>query len=266
MPATVVSRMLRDGLVVRVIGRRLLFYQTLTSTMDEAARLALEGIEEGTVVVAEKQTAGRGRYSRTWVSPEGNLLLSIVLRPSLYSLRYLSILAGLASARAVSTVTGLNATIKWPNDVRLAGKKVGGILVENSLQGNEVNYAVVGIGLNVIFDPRAHNELAETATGLSVEADKSVSREDLLRHLLQESDNLYHALRKGEPPVADWRERLDTLGRQVSVQVRHLGPASKPKVYRGLAEDVDAAGNLLLRTSSGRRIALPAGEVTLQEG
>ena len=258
--------MIREGIIVRVIGRRLLHYQTLTSTMDEAIRLADEGAEEGTVVVAEEQTAGRGRFGRTWVSPKGNLLLSIILRPSLYSLRYLSIMAGVAAARGVAAATGLHSSLKWPNDVRVGGKKVGGVLVENSLQANLVQYAVVGIGINVELDSAALGPLSTTATGLNAELGRLVPRERLLRHLLEESDSLYHSLQQGSSPLDEWRGLLDTLGKQVRVQVSRPGPSGEVRVYTGMAEDVDAAGNLLLRTAAGRRVALSAGEVTVQEG
>ena len=252
--------------MVRVIGRRLLYYRVLPSTMDEAARLAEEGVEEGTVVVAEEQTAGRGRFGRTWVSPEGNLLLSIVLRPTLFSLRYLSMMAGVAVARAVARATGIQPSLKWPNDVLVADKKVGGILVESSLAGNEVRYAVVGIGLNVEFDPALASGLSGIATGLKKELGRPVSREQVLRYLLQEGDSLYRLLQQGSHPLDEWRGLLDTLGKQVRVKVAQQGPDGKARVYAGLAEDVDAAGNLVLRTPRGRRVALSAGEVTFQEG
>ena len=265
MPTNFVASMLRNGLVVRVIGRRLIYYRVLPSTMDEAARLAEEGIEEGAVVVAEEQTAGRGRVGRPWESPKGNLLLSIVLRPTLFSLRYLSMMAGVAAARAVASATGIKPSLKWPNDVQIAGKKAGGILVENSLSGNEVRYAVVGIGLNVEFDPTPGGGLSGTATGLAKELGRPVSREQLLRYLLQELDSLYRSLQQGSAPLEEWRGLLETLGKQVSVKVSQQGPGRKGRVYAGLAEDVDAAGNLLLRTGAGRRMALSAGEVSVQE-
>ena len=261
--------MLRQGLMVHTIGRRLVYYHVLPSSMDEAAHMAEEGVEEGTVVTAEEQTAGRGRFGRSWVSPGGNLLLSILLRPSLYSLRYLSIMAGVATARAIASASGLEATLKWPNDVRVAGKKVGGILVESSLEGNSVRHAVIGIGINVDLDPAQTEALAAIATCLNREAGRPVARERLLRDLLQEADSLYHSVQKGSPPLEEWRSLVDTLGRRVKVQVRHAGPRGgrgKLEVYSGVAEDVDLAGNLLLRTAGGRRVALSAGEVTFQEG
>ena len=277
MPRNLVSGMLQYGLYTRVIGRRILYFQLLSSTMDEAARLAREGTEEGTVVLAEEQTAARGRFKRTWVSEPGNLYLSIVLRPSTSALRYTSILSGVAVARAIRKSTGLKPTIKWPNDVRLRGKKVSGILVENSLEGNRVEHAIVGIGVNVALDPSAIPELAGTATSLDLEAGRAVDRESVLRLLLQEMDKLYLPLTKAEagaPPsdanqTADggdlgrmrqeWRGLLDTLGQQVEVRWRD-------EVYTGDAEDVDEAGNLLLRQGDGELVTVPAGEVTLARG
>ena len=267
METNVVAEMLREGLLVKAIGRRLLFYETLGSTMDEAARLAEDGIEEGATIIVERQTSGRGRFNRPWISTDGNLMLSIVLRPSLYSLRYLSILAGVATARAITKTTGLNPSIKWPNDVRIDGKKVGGILVESSLEGNAVRYTVVGIGINVKPDSAHTLELMTTATCLDAEIAHPISRQVLLRHILQEGDILYRELQQGSTPLDEWRSLLDTLGKMVTVRVMHGAPGStmEARTYSGLAEGVDAAGNLVLRTKAGHRIALSAGEVTLQE-
>ena len=266
MPRNTVSAMLREGLYTRVVGRRIVYFQRISSTMDEAARLAQEeAAEDGTVVLAEEQTAGRGRFQRTWVSESGNLLLSVLLKPSLEALPYVSIMAGVAVARAIRKTTGLEPAIKWPNDVRLGGRKVCGILVETSLQSEAVRYAIVGIGLNVAFDPTGVEELADIATGLNVEAGKPVDREVLLKHLLQEIDRLYLSLGPAGWPVTDasgpqrvldeWRGLLETLGKRVEVRWRDT-------VYRGLAEDVDGSGNLLLCLEDGTVSSLPAGEVT----
>ena len=146
-PGNFVSAAIRRGLFTRVVGRRVLFYQAIGSTMDEAARLAQEGTVEGTVVVAESQTLGRGRFGRNWVSPQGNILLSVVFRPKMKDLPFLSILAGVAAVQTIHKTTGLSAAIKWPNDVTLAGLKTAGILVESVVEADAVCYAVLGIGL-----------------------------------------------------------------------------------------------------------------------
>ena len=259
-----VAAMLREELKTRIIGRPVFFHPEIDSTMDETARLADGGAAEGTVVAAEVQTAGRGRFGRTWISPAGNLWVSILLRPSLDSLRWLSVLAGVASARAIASTTSLEVSLKWPNDLRIGKRKVGGVLVENFLDGSEVRHAVIGIGINVAFDPSANSLLASTATSLNREYGGPVSREGLLRELLQEADRLYESLTAGETPLEEWRRLLDTLGKQVTVQdVTSSGGVGSS--YSGVAEDVDADGNLLLRLADGRLVALAGGEVTTQE-
>ena len=256
-----------EGLDTSIIGRRISFHPELDSTMDEAARLADGGAGEGTTVVAEVQTAGRGRFGRTWISPAGNLWVSILLRPSLDALRYLSILAGVASARAIASTTGLDVTLKWPNDLRIGGLKVGGVLVENSLSGSAVRHAIIGIGINVALEPSSNGAITSTATALNIERGEPMDREKLLRHLLHELDRLYESLVAGTTPwplLEEWRSLLDTLGKQVTVQdVVTSGQSSHS--YSGVAEDVDAAGNLLLRLRDGQRIALAGGEVTVQQ-
>ena len=235
--------------------------------MDDAVRLAEDGAEEGMVVVAEVQTAGRGRFGRTWVSPAGNLWVSVLLRPTVDSLRWLSVLAGVASARAIAATTGLDVTLKWPNDVRIEGRKVGGVLVESLLSGSDVRHAVIGIGINVGLDTSANPAIASTATSLNVECEEPVARDTLLRNLLQEMDRLYLSLMDGETPMEEWRGLLDTLGKRVTVQdVSDSGtPLRSSRSYSGVAEDVDGAGNLLLRLPEGGLIALAGGEVTVQE-
>ncbi len=284
MPRNVVSGMLRGGLYTRVVGRRIIYFQRLSSTMDEAARLAQDGTEDGTVVLAEEQTAGRGRFQRVWVSQAGDLHMSIVLRPPIQALPYLSILSGVAVVRAIRKTTGLRPTIKWPNDVRMGGKKVSGILIENALQGDSVRYAIVGIGVNIALDPSTVDSIAHIATSLNVEAGKAVDPEVVLRHLLQELDSLYVPLRQPShqapllnppnPPLAkggeggfpearvrvameEWRGLLETLGKRVVVRWHD-------EVYTGYAEGVDEIGNLLLRLEDGTLATLPAGEVTSQ--
>ena len=257
MPRNLVAETLRKGLYTRVIGRRILFFQELGSTMDEAARQADLGAEEGTVVIAETQTASRGRFGRTWVSQAGNLYLSVALYPSLAALPYLSCLGGLAVVRAIQRTTRLQPRIKWPNDVLVGGAKVAGILAESVLQGGEVKHAILGIGINVGLDPHLIEELPTAATSLNVAAGTEVAREELLGRLLHEFDALYIQLKQGQNPLAEWKELLDTLGQRVTV-------LEDTRSYEGLAEDIDDLGNLLLRLDSGHLVTLTAGDVTLR--
>ena len=251
-----VAATIRQGLFTHVVGRRLLFYPQLSSTMDEAARLGQQGAEEGTVVVAEVQTAGRGRQGRSWVSEPGNLLVSVLFRPDMSQLPFISIIGGIAAARAVRKTTGLDPRIKWPNDLMVQGRKVAGILAESSIAGNAVWYAVLGIGVNVNLDPAQSEDIAALATSLNAAAGREVPREDLLRQLLHDVDALCLQVKRGQSPVPEWRDLLETTGRRVDA-------VSGPDTYSGTAEGVDDTGALLLRLDDGRLVTLTAGDVTL---
>ena len=256
MAPNLVAATLRGGLYTRVVGRRIMFFQNLGSTMDEADRHGAAEVLDGTVVVAETQQASRGRFGRTWVSQPGNLYFSVVFYPTLKALPLLSPLAGVAVVRAIAKTTGLRPRIKWPNDVLIGGKKVAGILVESVISGEEVRYAVLGIGVNVALSPDALGELSATATSLNAATAREAPREDLLRCLLQELDGLYLALRKGESPIEEWRDLLDTLGCRITVSDRR-------ESQTGIAEGVDDLGNLQLRLDDGRLVTLTTGDVTL---
>ena len=163
----IVAETLRGGLFTRLVGKRLLFFQEVGSTMDEAVQRAERGTEEGTVVVAETQTASRGRHGRTWVSRSGNLYLSVVLYPTLQTLPFLNSLCGVAVVRAITHISGLKPRIKWPNDVLLDGKKVAGLLVESAIAGDQVRHSIIGIGVNVALDADEIDELSGDAISLN---------------------------------------------------------------------------------------------------
>ncbi len=179
----------RQKLTTEFVGRHFLYYPSVTSTMDVARKEAKEGAVEGTVVVAEEQTVGRARLGRSWINPPGVVAVSIILRPEMSQLIRLTMVAALATSRCIEKATGLKTTIKWPNDVLIRGKKVSGILTESALRGQSVDWAVIGIGINVNFDPKAYSEIADIATSLSVELGKQVSQLGVLMHLLREVES-----------------------------------------------------------------------------
>ena len=226
--------------------------------MDEARRLAQSGCEEGTVVVAEEQTAARGRFDRRWVSPPGeNLCFSVILKPTLDQLPYANMAAALAVVRAVRSLDGLRPSIKWPNDVRVGGRKLCGILVEAALESRHVPFAVVGVGLNVNLDPSRYPEIASTATSVYRETGRRTDRTPVLRSVLEHLDDLYRGVKSGLSLTGDWAALLDTLGRDVEVRWRE-------SVVRGRADSVDDQGNLVLTRRDGSTFKATAGEVTLQ--
>ena len=256
MPPNLVAATVRQGLFTRIIGRRLLYYPNLSSTMDEAGKLGEGDAEEGAVVVAETQTAGRGRQGRNWVSQPGNLLVSVLFRPTLEALPFISIIGGVAAARAVRKVTGLEPQIKWPNDLLIQGRKVAGILAESAIAGDTVWYAVLGVGMNVSLNTDQTEEIASFATSVNAAAGKVVPREDLLRQFLMDLDALYLALGQDQSPIEEWQGLLSTTGQRLEAT---WGNES----FIGVAEGTDPMGNLLLRQDDGSLLTLTAGDVTL---
>ena len=258
MSANLVAATVRSGLYTRIIGKRIRFFQELTSTMDLAREYAESKIDEGTVVIAESQTSSRGRLGRTWVSKPGNLYLSVVFYPNQITLPLIGIVAALAVKKSIFKITGTSPDIKWPNDILIHGRKVAGILVESVMMADQIKYAIVGIGTNIALNLEELGELGSVATSLNLALGYEVSRENLFRTLLQELDSLYLDIKKGISPIPEWRESLSTLSKKVSVA--HGGSKTE-----GVAEDVDNLGNLIVRTDSGNLVTLTSGDVTLEK-
>ena len=242
----------------RVIGSRIVHHRIVGSTMDEARELAESGETEGVVVATEEQSAGRGRFDRTWVSPRGqNLHLTALLRPTATQLPFVNMAAALATAHAASRYCDTQATVKWPNDVRVGGRKIAGILIETAASDRGLAYALVGIGLNVNFDPADHPEIADLATSIRRETGRPADRSAVLETLLARFDDLYADVRRGQSLTDPWAATLETLGRRVRLDWQG-------HQVEGLAESVDERGNLLLRLPDGSAFTAVAGEVTSQ--
>jgi BirA family biotin operon repressor/biotin-[acetyl-CoA-carboxylase] ligase len=255
------ARAIRRGLDTAFLGRNLVFLPEIGSTNDEAKRLAQSGAAEGTLVITDHQTSGRGRLDRRWEAPPGSsLLMSLVFRPPLapHEVQRLTMVCGLAVIDAIESETGLQVGLKWPNDVVVGGAKVAGILTEIGSEGNEVDFVVAGLGLNVNFDPTELPEgLLVPATSLSRELKRPVARLPLLWALLHATETRYVALKAGLSPHTEWTERLVTLGQQVTVSMTGL-------VLEGTAEGVNADGALLVRLDNGCLETVMAGDVTLR--
>jgi BirA family transcriptional regulator, biotin operon repressor / biotin---[acetyl-CoA-carboxylase] ligase len=252
--------------------RRIEYRPTVGSTNDIAKQLGAGGAPEATLVLADEQTAGRGRLGRAWWSPTGSVIaMSLLLRPTFPPRRAhrLTMLAGLAAADAIEQMTGLRVGLKWPNDVVIekdAGRKrqeaiflkLGGILSEASIVGEAIEFAVVGLGLNINVDFRGRADLPE-ATSLMMELGHEVDRVVILRALVERFAARYAVIERDEQLHADWSARLTTLGRQV---VAWRGDES----FAGLAEGVDESGALLIRTDDGALRRVDAADVTLRSG
>jgi BirA family biotin operon repressor/biotin-[acetyl-CoA-carboxylase] ligase len=251
-PAELNPALISRNLKTRLIGRNIIYRPVMTSTMDVAREAVKTRCAEGTIVIADEQTRGRGRRSRSWISPGGNIALSIILYPGKDELPHLVMIASLAIVHTIEHLSELEPAIKWPNDVLINGKKVAGILIESDLQKEKVNFSIVGMGINIHLAPSKFPEISSTATSLS---ETISSREKFLATLLAEFEILYQSLRRGKPVVQEWASRLETLGKRVRV---NAGDATE----EGHAEAVDGNGHLLLRRDDGSLISISAGEVT----
>ena len=256
------KRELEQGLKTKTMGQSIYFYEETDTTNNRARELALEGAPEGTLVVAEKQTAGRGRRGKVWESPLGTgIWMSLVLRPQTMPAEASgrTLLCGQATAEAIEAETGLSAGIKWPNDILINGKKAVGILTEMDCEMSEVHFVIPGIGINVntaSFPP----EIAEIATSLYLECGKTVSRRRLVHRVLERLEEHYETfLRTGSfaAMLEDYRKHCITLGKEVHVLGR--------EPFFAEALDITPEGELLVRRAdNGKEEVVFSGEVSIR--
>ncbi len=244
---------IRKHLSAEIIGEKLFVYDEVGSTNDVLLELISEGAaSDGTVVVSDSQTAGRGRLGRKWVSPAGrNLYLSALFCPEI-SPQESSVFTFLASCALVEVFSGygIDATIKWPNDILVDGKKISGVLTELGTSDGAVDYLVIGIGVNLNlpeeFIRSEMEDISQKTTSLSILLGEEVIREKVCAELINALDQFYGEFRRcGTQAIVDmWVERWGFLGKEMSVDV-------SGEVVCGVVESVDANGFLYLRTQEG---------------
>jgi BirA family biotin operon repressor/biotin-[acetyl-CoA-carboxylase] ligase len=258
-------RRVAQSVAGQTIGRALVYLESTGSTNDVARDLAAHGEPEGIAVVAEAQTAGRGRAGKSpWLTPPyTSIAVSVLLRPPLAAaaLPHLAMLAGVAAVTATRRETGVPAALKWPNDVVVGGRKLGGILVESAMAGSQVGYAVLGIGLNGNFAAAELGTLPDAAlppATLQQEMGRPIAREALLTALLQELERGYSQIRAGAPHAIWERYRgvLGTLGQPVRIVAG--------ATVDGVAETITPEGALVVRLPSGARRTFAFGEVSVR--
>jgi BirA family transcriptional regulator, biotin operon repressor / biotin---[acetyl-CoA-carboxylase] ligase len=259
VPDILAPSLLRAELGDCPIGRTILHYFRVDSTNAVALKLAAAGAEHGSVVVAEEQTAGRGRLSRVWYSEKSTgIYTSIILRPPLApaAAPVLTLMTGLAVQKAVISAAGLSADIRWPNDLLVNGKKVCGVLTEMSAELDRLHAVVLGIGINVNHSqmPQA---LESIATSLRMEAHRSISRVSVLAGLLRELERHYQLLlTNGNQAITERWEAASTFAHGKRVRV-----VTAAGETLATTTGVDSSGALNIRYDDGRQEALVAGEV-----
>lgn len=238
------------------LGRPLYWVDEIDSTNRLMRKWADEGAAEGTVLVADYQSAGRGRRGRLWLAPPGTgLLMSVLLRPT-RSVALIPFVTAIALATAIEQVTELPVHLKWPNDVRVRGRKVAGILAEAQSTG-ERHTVVVGVGINVSVPDDVLAEVPVPATSLSREANREIDRVELLLTFLPALEQAYERLEADVWDLKAWKQRSDTFGREVTV-------VDAKRRWHGTAVDLGDDGALLVRDDDGTTHRVYAGDVTVR--
>jgi len=243
-----------------IIGREIFIYDTVSSTNTVALKLA-GNTSEGAVVLADSQEKGRGRLGRAWLSPPAvNLYMSVILKPDVdpQNITLITILSAVACADALRRTTGLHISIKWPNDLMIHDRKLGGILTEIRTERKGILFAIVGIGININTDLQEFpHDIRDIATSTLNETGRIFLREEITAEILNEMDRWYKFLNKMDrKPLLDrWKELSSTLGRQVMVSTAH-------ETLNGFAETIDDEGMLILRSFSGQVRKISSGDLT----
>ena len=258
---------IKSRLQTKWAGQTLHFFESTGSTNPDAKRFAEEGAPHGTIVVADRQTAGRGRRGRSWESPAGkSIYFTIVVRPEFEpdKASMITLVVALAVAEAVREETGLSTGIKWPNDVVVNGKKICGILTEMSMtpEMNEIQFLVAGVGVNVNQDSEEDftPELRGRAASLKMEAGRTIDRAALLARILHHFEEDYDLFEKTRD-LSDLQERYEALLLGKDNRVRVLDPAGE---YTGISRGINGMGELIVEKEDGETVLVYAGEVSVR--
>lgn len=254
-----------DGLQTETIGRKIYYFNTIDSTQNFALKLASKPHENGSIVISEQQTHGRGRQNRKWVSPRGGIWLSVLLKPNfeISQASLFPMLTSLALAISIEKVLKLKPKLKWPNDLTLDNKKVAGILVDASIESNQIDYLVIGVGINFKIQPSTISKIVKNSGnfyGITTLVTKKEKAEPilLLQAFLHELEQLYSKLVAGNTYGIknEWEKRSSTIGRKVKIS----SPSGETK---GKATGIDDDGALLI-SSKGKTQRLLVGDISYQ--
>lgn len=255
------SSIIKAGLETELIGSTVIAMKTVDSTNEEVKRLAAEGAREGLTVVSAEQTAGKGRFSRSWSSGnDGGIYFSFLLRPELppADIASITLAAGYAVCLAIREFTGLDARIKWPNDIIIGRRKLCGILTEMTAQSDRIDHVIVGIGINV-NNHSFPEEISGKATSLYLEAGKEFDRNALLSCVLNMLDKVItrFLISLSIDDIEHFKSLCVTMGK--TVKISRAG-----KEISGEACSITAAGELIIRTEDNTELVINSGEVTVQ--
>lgn len=246
----------------KIIGRDILFFDMVNSTNTAASEFASKGYAEGSVIIANGQTEGRGRRGRAWLSPPGrNIYMSIILTPDISPVdaTVLTLMAAVACTHAVRNAASLQVSIKWPNDIIVSGKKIGGILTEIKADMDRIFHSIIGIGMNINLDiDEMPDSLRATATSIKNETGRTVSRTAMAAEILKELDKWYNVfLQAGKRRIIDeWLMLSSTIGRTVRITIGD-------NIFMGIAESITDEGMLMLKLPDKTLKKISAGDVVI---
>ncbi|NYB52731.1 MAG: biotin--[acetyl-CoA-carboxylase] ligase [Methanobacteriaceae archaeon] len=263
-PNTLLPYEIQKGLETSYMGREIHHYHEVDSTNEVAKKLAMKGSPEGTIVIAESQSSGKGRRGKKWLSPAGGVWMSIILRPDIPPSQapQLTLVTGVAVAETLDQECKLDVGIKWPNDILIGDKKVCGILTEGSASSQKLDYVVVGIGIDLNVDvDNFPPGLREGATSLKRELEKEISGVELVERFLLKFENLYNDFKAGGFPeiLSQWRRLSKTIGSYVEVHKKG------GRVVRGEAVGINKEGVLILEMNDGSLRKVISGECIHQK-
>jgi len=242
----IIPEEIKDDLNTDIIGKDIFYFKSISSTNIYAKNIAEKSFKEGIVVIADIQTHGRGRKNRLWLSPSGGLWFSVILRPKIIPEKgmLLTMAASIAVAQAIKKTTGLNPVIKWPNDILINKKKVCGILTEFVFKKNFLDYAVVGIGINV--NNKIDKKIKKVATSLSLEVGLNILRVKFLKTILKYFDEYYKKLNMSDFKTIKklWFYYNKSIGKKVKIE-------DDGKILYGVISDIDDYGFIILKTKGG---------------
>jgi BirA family transcriptional regulator, biotin operon repressor / biotin---[acetyl-CoA-carboxylase] ligase len=239
------------NLKTKVLGKRVYYFEEIDSTQNFAQKIAFDKKEDGTIIIAEKQTAGKGRLDRKWTSPKGGIWFSLIIHPKfdVSSSTLVPIAGAVALSKSIKSILGIETSLKWPNDITLNRKKVAGMLVDASFQANNIDYLILGIGINFDIDAKKLEKRLKTSPNFY--GVNSLRKEDdmtspklLLKEFLLQFEKILLQLNKGEKSkiVREWTKRADGIGRKMIINT------SNGKIS-GISQGIDNDGALKLKTS-----------------
>jgi len=251
-------------LKTQLIGKRVYYFEEIDSTQNFAQNIAADKKENGTIIIAEKQTSGRGRLDRKWTSPKGGIWFSLIIHPKfdVSSSTLIPILSAVALSKSIKSVLDIETEVKWPNDITMNGKKVAGVLVDASFQTNSIDYLILGIGINFDIDAKKlEKRLTKTPNFYGIDSlrekeDKTPPKKLLKEFLLQFEKNLFQ-LDKGEKSkiIKEWTKRAAGIGKKITINT------SNGKIS-GISQGIDNDGALKIKTRNETK-KIYVGDVVL---